>query len=373
MKHYNLCWLSIAATILTAAGCVVAEGPAYCGSQTVQLNTLQHCESCAPCADGLICQNNHCLSGQCSMICNGVVIDSRFDSANCGSCGNVCAAGFECVSSSCKRITDLSTATITCNAQTVTPYNDRLNCAGCGIACASRYACDAGNCVESTNVGDIITFGHYEQDSNTSNGKEPIEWRVLDIDSDGHVLIISDKVLDRQLYNTTDISIIWEKSTIRSWLNGYASSYNTVGTSYTINNFIDTAFTAEEKARIIASNVPAQPNPHSSSTPAGNPTTDKIFLLSVVEAESYFTTNEACKAYATPYAINNGVYAYNYDTSKQCTVSNYIMNKCQAFWWLRSPCDDSYGAALVSIHSGGIGGSYVSNVDIGVRPALWLN
>ena len=30
-------------------------------------------------------------------------------------------------------------------------------------------------------AGDIITFGSYEQDNDTSNGAEPIEWRVLDV------------------------------------------------------------------------------------------------------------------------------------------------------------------------------------------------
>lgn len=33
-------------------------------------------------------------------------------------------------------------------------------------------------------VGDIIKFGHYEQDGNTANGKEEIEWQVLKVESD---------------------------------------------------------------------------------------------------------------------------------------------------------------------------------------------
>ena len=226
------------------------------------------------------------------------------------------------------------------------------HCGAHGKTCASNSVCEEGECVFAYNIGDIITFGHYEQDKNTSNGKEPIEWRVLDIDSDGHLLVISDKVLDVKPYNTKYRDVTWARCTIRSWLNGYSSSNNTLGINYTSDNFIDTAFIPEEKARIIASNVPAHPNPHYSSTPAGSPTTDKIFLLSVVEAESYFTTNEARKASVTLYARKEG------------TVYK---------WWLRSPGDALDGAAAVSLSDGSVGVDGVSFDSIGVRPALWLN
>ena len=49
---------------------------------------------------------------------------------------------------------------------------------------------------------------------------------MLDKNDDGLLFVISDKVLDVKPYNTTSISITWDKSTIRSWLNGYAASYN---------------------------------------------------------------------------------------------------------------------------------------------------
>ncbi len=346
--------------------CVVAPGPAYCGTQTVQLNTLRHCESCAACADGLLCQNNQCVEGQGQMICNNVIVDSRTDSANCGSCGNVCNAGFECVDSACKRISSLtSSTTITCNAQTVKPYSNRNNCSGCGIDCSGLYACHAGSC-SIPDVGETITFGHYEQDNNTTNGKEPIVWRILDKNSAGQYLVISEKVLDEKPYNTSNISITWEKSTIRSWLNGYGEYYNTVGTDFTSNNFIDTAFTAEEKAKIVLSNVPAHANPKYSISP-GNATTDKIFLLSITEAKNYFSSQDDRIADATRYAVKDGFLVF----SGPCTdVYSYCHD---AFWWLRSPGRVAYRAAYI----GGAGslvydGDLVYYDDIGVRPALWV-
>ena len=306
------------------------------------------------------------------MICNGIVINSKTDSANCGSCGNVCGSGFECVNSACKRISNLSASTtITCNAQSVKPYSDRNNCTGCGIACSVGNQCKAGACVPFV-AGDTITFGTYEQDNNTSNGKEAITWRVLDVNSSGQLLIISEKVLDAKPYNTTNISMTWEKSTIRSWLNGYAASYNTVGTSFTSSNFINTAFTATERAKIVAKTVPAHANPSYSTSP-GNATTDKVFLLSITEAKQYFTSDSARQADATRYAVKQGVYVKgsesgNYSYDGTCTDVH-----CYAFWWLRSPGLDTGNAARVYT-TGAVdnGGYYVSHTYPGVRPALWV-
>ena len=224
------------------------------------------------------------------------------------------------------------------------------------------------------NIGDIITFGHYEQDNDLTNGKEPIEWRIL-FNSGGHLLVISDKVLDKQQYNTTRTSITWERSTIRSWLNGYDSSYNTVGNDYTSNNFIDTAFTAEEKAKILASTVLPHLNPSGHRPDPGNATTDKIFLLSILEANHYFATDTDRKAYATLYAVNNGLNSVNYDSKKTCTTSNFQENKCSANWWLRSPSTsstyDNTGAEYVS--DDGRCNTYYVNTARGIRPAMWVN
>ena len=101
-------------------------------------------------------------------------------------------------------------------------------------------------------------------------------------------------------------------------------------------------------------------------------TTDKIFLLSVVEAESYFKTDEARKAYATLFAVSNGVYSYNFDISAECTTSNYQVNKCLAAWWLRSPGRSNYSAAIVG-KKGNVGGGEVNADKVGVRPALRLS
>ena len=42
-------------------------------------------------------------------------------------------------------------------------------------------------------VGDIIQFGHYEQDNNLDNGSEAIEWIVLDYDEANHKVLLLSK------------------------------------------------------------------------------------------------------------------------------------------------------------------------------------
>ena len=48
---------------------------------------------------------------------------------------------------------------------------------------------------EMYSVGDIVTYGADEQDGDTANGEEPIEWRILAIEDD-RVLLLSEYGLD---------------------------------------------------------------------------------------------------------------------------------------------------------------------------------
>ena len=68
----------------------------------------------------------------------------------------------------------------------------------------------------NVSVGDTITMGRFEQDNNTGNGAEAIEWLVLDV-RDGKALVISKYGLITSYYGK---SYAWEASEIRRWLNG---------------------------------------------------------------------------------------------------------------------------------------------------------
>ena len=201
--------------------------------------------------------------------------------------------------------------------------------------------------IKTAKVGDIVYFGTYEQDNNTSNGKEDIEWLVL-AKENNRILVVSDKALDCRRYNSSDTRVTWETCSLRNWLN---------------NDFINAAFTAEERAMIPTVTVSADKNPEYNTNP-GNATKDKVFLLSIVEAEKYFTSDEARRCVPTEYAISNGAY-----TSGSYTKGG----KATCWWWLRSPGYSQYNAAFVDFDgSVGRGGHYVDNDISAVRPALWI-
>ena len=191
-------------------------------------------------------------------------------------------------------------------------------------------------------TGDYVFLGEYEQDNNTANGKEDIEWLVLEV-KDGKALVISKYALYCKQYNTNYTDVTWEACTLRRWLN---------------NNFINAAFSAEEKAMIHTVTVSADKNPKYNTNP-GNATQDQVFLLSITEANKYFSSDSARQCKPTDYAVANGVWESN---SGNC------------WWWLRSPGGDRGNAARVysdgDVYEFGLGVNYDTGA---VRPALWID
>ena len=205
------------------------------------------------------------------------------------------------------------------------------------------YGEEVWNKVKSVNVGGVYKFGSYEQDNNKSNGQEDIEWLVLAKEGT-KILVISKKVLDCKPYNTSHTDVTWETCTLRKWLNNY---------------FFNAAFSADEKAMIPTVTVSADKNPKYSTNP-GNATQDQVFLLSITEANKYFSSDSARRCGRTDFAVANGARDFNSGT---CS------------WWERSPGSDQSRAAYVDT-DGRVGedGGYVDYVDyIAVRPALWID
>ena len=189
------------------------------------------------------------------------------------------------------------------------------------------------NIFTDVEVGDTVIFGSYEQDNNEGNGKEAIEWVVLDKQGD-KALLVSKYALDSQPYNTKSACVRWESCTLRSWLN---------------DSFLNDAFTKGEQLVIDKTQVINADNA-ARRTPGGNPTVDKVFLLSIDEAEEYFAS----------------------DSARACSTTSYARGR--GSWWLRSPGDYTNRAALVD--SDGSISVYGLDVDwdgVAVRPAMWIN
>ena len=191
----------------------------------------------------------------------------------------------------------------------------------------------------TVSVGDIITFGRYKQVNNSINGKESIEWIVL-AKENKRILIMSKYALDCRPYNNEWMDVAWGSCTLRTWLNDF---------------FYNDAFNPTEKAWIRQTRL---------KNDGGNDTKDRVFLLSISEAENYFNLNSLTSlryCAATNYAIVRGVYVG--------------WTSCQ--WWLRS-----IGAQRINTHNaanvrcdGSVNydGTRVTCDNIGIRPAMWIN
>jgi len=105
--------------------------------------------------------------------------------------------------------------------------------------------------------GGIIRFGMYD-------------WYVLD-KQDGKWLIITEEVIEKRPYHHEECEITWEICDMRQYLNG--EFYNLLSET--------------DRMRIVEV-VNENPDNPWYGTSGGNPTTDKVFLLSIDEVLSYF-------------------------------------------------------------------------------------
>ena len=150
------------------------------------------------------------------------------------------------------------------------------------------------------------------------------DWKVLD-DRDGTLLVISEKILEKKGYHENYWTTTWEGSVIRKYLNG---------------PFYDETFTAEEKERIVTSNIATKGNDFDRA--GGDDTEDKIFLLSDEEAMLHLGGENARIA---------------------CTGEG------DAWWWWLRDAGRGCGAFTVE-ETGGISARGYAFIDGGIRPAM---
>ena len=229
--------------------------------------------------------------------------------------------------------------------------------------------------IRDTQEGRYFTLGRYEQDNKPENGPEPIEWKVLARDGD-RVLVISRYILDCVRYDEEYRRVTWETCTLRAWLNG---------------EFLNSAFDAEEQLLIPTTHVTADRNPDFDVEP-GEDTEDKLFLLSIPEAEAYFHPDP----YVLPLA-NTGDYKLvkkvlaKYEANPStlyCKSTAYAAArgniprggafKGAASWWLRAPGMRASSAATADTYGLFDTWGHLVNCDggtrlPGVRPAMWID
>ncbi|MBR4777508.1 MAG: hypothetical protein IK007_07855 [Lachnospiraceae bacterium] len=175
--------------------------------------------------------------------------------------------------------------------------------------------------LNSAQRGDIVELGIYEQDNVTKDGKEPIEWIVLNVDKkENKAFLLSRYGLDAKDYNDKDTDVSWYNCSLRTWLN---------------KDFYNNAFSDEEKKLILSTEL---------ENDKGNSTKDNVFLLSSYDVVyGYANKSEYYDCIPTKYAISNEV-------SHRSKTSPSTGSYCD--YWLRSSGNISNTALYVQTSGG---------------------
>ena len=189
-------------------------------------------------------------------------------------------------------------------------------------------------------------FGTYPQNDGTGVQKEPIKWRVLNI-NDNEAFLVSDKILDYYRYYDSDsYSVEWEDSDARVWLNN--ELLNNILSTSQIDDVVNKKIYIREQTA----------------------TTDRLFLLSEDEANKYFANDNSRIATDS-----------NYSYSKNTGNADFDQTLYRGEWWLRT------GVALLEhwlvcmVRSDGrLIRGFDSNPHqifpeqfLGLRPAIYIN
>ena len=145
--------------------CACRGGETDCNGFCANLLTDNpNCGSCGTqCGAGFSCFLGTCRcanSGQ--ELCNGQCIDVTGDPNNCGACGIACPGGQDCVGGQCQPPCDACQERVNnvcvlidpakdtvCNGACVDTTTDSANCGSCGNVCLGGDTCQNGLCIGS--------------------------------------------------------------------------------------------------------------------------------------------------------------------------------------------------------------------------------
>lgn len=178
----------------------------------------------------------------------------------------------------------------------------------------------------------------------------PVEWTVLDTEAT-RVLLLTNDILDVKPYGSSIlIETTWAESSLRKYLNDV---------------FFKEVFSKQEREKIDSVKLDNE-NRGNRLDIDGAGESDRVFCLSVEEAEKYFQNDSERKA--TEYAKSK---------VEEDDLKYFIDKETEtARWWLRSQetFRGSIGRAAAIGYAGWIAyeGLSVNSSSVGVRPALWI-
>jgi len=198
----------------------------------------------------------------------------------------------------------------------------------------------------------IVEMGHWEQDGDTENGAEPIEWKVIDLNPEASkVMLITDKIILRKAYHENYKELVnWEYCDLRKYLN---------------EEFLKKAFDDEKKYILSTTLIDTDEK-------LGYEIEDKIFMLDYIEVTKLFDTSDMRCSKIASGLEDEYIYPYGALCWDEGLNKKYYHN---AIWFLRDvtifadwPCLD-----IVDYYGEIKKKEYRSDTVLGVRPVMWVD
>ena len=119
------------------------EGQVLCGFYCASLDTPSNCGTCGNvCGHGADCMGGVCVCQAGLENCSGQCASLDSDITNCGSCGNACLGNQSCVGGVCT----CPAGTTMCGNTCAVLSSDQQHCGACNNACVSPETCVSGEC-----------------------------------------------------------------------------------------------------------------------------------------------------------------------------------------------------------------------------------
>ena len=214
------------------------------------------------------------------------------------------------------------------------------------LLCANQRYAEALH-FQNLQVGDVIKFGEYGQDNNLENGKEAIDWIVLDV-KDNQAFLISNQCLEVMQFAVQEGPglIFWEESDVYRWLN---------------SDFLNSAFSENLQDCIIQVPLISAGKDSNGHAEVGKESLNYIFVLDETEYNKYKYLSMKNNAGVTAY-----VQAYYMDT-------NEYSDKYKG-WWLRDVRYSIVGESRAKYvdETGFVDSVHCNNLHM-VRPAMRID
>lgn len=204
-----------------------------------------------------------------------------------------------------------------------------------------------------------VWFGKYWQTDTNKDGKadqkdtkQPVKWRVLEFnEAKNEVLLLADKILDYQKYNTTATALTWDTSSLRlTWL------YNT---------FYNAAFSNTEKTAVKTTSSLSTATSGSAIT-----TSERLYILAAedVNNSAYGFANDGGGTASATREAKYTAYAEQLGGTTDTATGN-------GQWWIRTQGEKSatYDQALYVDSAGKLVDGATVTDSMGVRPVVRLD